>query len=223
MKSLVKLKRKVKDWLYIHVKTRLKPFRNSDDYWKSRYKAGKNSGSGSYNELAAFKASFINDFVSQHKIKTIIELGCGDGNQLKSAQYPNYYGLDISEEAIEICRNTFKDDPAKRFDTMEMLKDQVAELSLSLDVIYHLVEDQVFESYMASLFKASNAYVIIYSSDTEQQMKLQAPHVRHRKFSNWIAKHLPDWELFLHEPNAFPYEGDDTKGSLADFYVYRKR
>ncbi len=36
---------------------------------------GKNSGAGSYNELAEFKANVLNDFVRENDIQTVIEYG----------------------------------------------------------------------------------------------------------------------------------------------------
>jgi len=41
---------------------------NSSEYWDNRYKNGGNSGQGSYNALAKFKASVINDFIENNKI-----------------------------------------------------------------------------------------------------------------------------------------------------------
>lgn len=42
------------------------------------------------------------------------------------------------------------------------------DLALSLDVIYHLIEDEIFEKYMKDVFRASTKYVIIYSTDFEK-------------------------------------------------------
>ena len=42
-----------------------------------------------------------------------------------------------------------------------------ADLALSLDVIYHLTEDTVFEAYMRHLFAAGSRFVIIYATDRE--------------------------------------------------------
>jgi hypothetical protein len=36
--------------------------------------------------LAEFKARAVNDFVRENSVKSIVEYGCGDGNQLKSAE-----------------------------------------------------------------------------------------------------------------------------------------
>ena len=55
---------------------------NSSKYWEDRYKNGGNSGAGSYNTLAKFKASVINHFIENNKIQSLIDYGVGDGNQL---------------------------------------------------------------------------------------------------------------------------------------------
>jgi Methionine biosynthesis protein MetW len=55
---------------------------SSGDYWESRYRAGGTSGAGSYGLLAAFKADFINAFVTDNGIASVLDLGCGDGNLL---------------------------------------------------------------------------------------------------------------------------------------------
>ena len=43
-------------------------------------------------ELAKFKARVMNDFVRENGIRSVIELGCGDGMQLALADYPRYLG-----------------------------------------------------------------------------------------------------------------------------------
>jgi hypothetical protein len=77
------------------------PFLGSEEYWIRRYQSGKGSGHGSYNQLAEFKAEILNDFVQTRHIESIIEYGCGDGNQLRYAKYPRYLGFDVSPKAIE--------------------------------------------------------------------------------------------------------------------------
>jgi len=96
-------------------------FPGSADYWRQRYKAGGTSGAGSYHKLAKFKAEVLNAFVKEHGIRTIIEYGCGDGNQLSLSEYPSYIGFDVSQKAIEICRGIFCNDKTKRFCLMARL------------------------------------------------------------------------------------------------------
>ena len=97
-----------------------------------------------------------------------------------------------------------------------------AELALSLDVIYHLVEDGVFSQHMRTLFAAADRFVIIYASDSDANDEHEGRHVRHRKFSRWVAENQPSWELLEHVPNRYPYRGDYRKGSFADFFIYAR-
>ena len=36
----------------------------------------------------------------------------------------------------------------------------------------------------------------------------------------WIEENLAGWKLIRHIPNRYPYRGDYTEGSWADFFVY---
>lgn len=81
-----------------------------------------------------------------------------------------------------MCRSLFAQDPTKSFLHSDAVpEDLAAELSLSLDAIYYLVEDPVFESYMNCLFGSAQRFVIIYSSNVDQEWP--ASHVRHREFT----------------------------------------
>src|SRR5258708_24901292 len=68
-------------------------FQGSSAYWEDRYRTGGNSGAGSYNSLALFKAEILNAFVRANGVQKVIEFGCGDGNQLSLFEYPCYIGL----------------------------------------------------------------------------------------------------------------------------------
>ena len=198
-------------------------FKTSPEYWDLRYKANGNSGSGSYGRLAQFKAEVINAFVADNHVQTVIEFGCGDGNQLHLSKYKSYVGVDVSNTAIQICRNQFSKDPTKTFFHSDQYSGEKAELALSLDVIYHLVEDEIFEKYMASLFGAAERHVIIYATDSDDDV-YNAAHVRHRRFTGWIEKNASDFKLIRHIPNRYPYsEADPDNTSFADFFIYGRK
>lgn len=195
---------------------------SSRDYWKKRYARGGTSGPGSYAHLARFKADVLNAFVAEHGCSSVVEFGCGDGNQLRLAKYPAYTGYDVSSEAIAICRGLFGDDRSKQFRLLDDYDGETADLALSLDVIFHLVEDDVFDGYMQRLFDASHRFVCIYSSDTDDQLGERAPHVRHRRFSDWISQRRPDWRLFHSVKNPYSYSGDYRNTSFSDFYFFSR-
>ena len=218
-----KLKKNIKKLLKIFFKKKKKKF-NSKSYWESRYESNSTSGSGSYGRLALFKASVINKFISSNNVNSVIEMGCGDGNQLTYANYPSYIGLDVSKRAISICKEKFKNDSTKSFlniTSLDKRNSLSADLAISLDVIYHLVEDDVYDDYMQSLFSLSKNYVIIYSSNYE---KKKAKHVRCREFTVWINKNVnEDFELIETIKNEFPFDkSHPNTTSMSDFYIYKK-
>ncbi len=198
------------------------PFPGSETYWEKRYASGGNSGAGSYALFAEFKAEVLNGFVVKRHVQTLIEFGCGDGNQISLSKYPKYLGFDVSRTSISQCQELFKSDKDKSFKAMSEYNGESADLTLSLDVIYHLVEDHVFEHYMRTLFTASNRYVIIYSSNSDDNRGFEGSHVKHRKFTRWIQREMPNWNLVEHMPNRYPYRGDHRKGSFAEFFIYEK-
>lgn len=198
-------------------------FKDSKSYWENRYKSMDNSGPGSYGRLADFKAKTLNNFVENYNIRNVIELGVGDGNQLSLANYPQFTGFDVSETAIELCKNRFAHDRTKQFFMMDdpARENEKAELVLSLDVLYHLVEDDVYNKYMRRLFNSSIKFVIIYSSNYEEHT---VSHVRSRKFTNWIDANVSNqWSLMEVIKNPYPYQSTDPDNtSMADFYIYMR-
>lgn len=198
-------------------------FFSTKRYWEKRYENNGNSGAGSYGELANFKAEILNDFVRKNNINTVIELGCGDGNQLELANYKNYIGFDITDEAIRLCRKRFQGDKSKSFYNYKSLnrKKNKADLVLSLDVVFHLIEDEVFDLYMKNLFLISKQYVIIYSCNHDE---IIADHVKCRKFTDWIKKNQKGkFQQVNCIKNKFPFEKEKpNETSFSDFYFYEK-
>ena len=102
----------------------------------ARYAGGDDSGVGSYGEFAAFKGEVLNDLVREQRVESVIEFGCGDGNQLSLAAYPRYLGLDVSPTAVARCRDRFAHDATKSFRLMSEYDDEIADLALSLSKLY---------------------------------------------------------------------------------------
>lgn len=209
-------------WCVLRGRRTSQAFPGSATYWDGRYVVGGNSGRGSYGELAEFKARVLNEFVATHGIRTVIEFGCGDGNQLLLAEYPSYLGLDVSSTAISRCRELLAADESERFALVSDYAGEKAELSMSLDVVYHLVEDSVFEKYMSQLFDAAERFVVIYANNRDEPASPAHPHVRHRRFSDWIAQYRADWKQIDYVANPYPYNPEEQTGSFADFYFFSR-
>jgi cyclopropane fatty-acyl-phospholipid synthase-like methyltransferase len=196
-------------------------FTTSSTYWEGRYAAGGNSGAGSYGRLAEFKTETINALIEKLKIKSVAEFGCGDGNQLRFAKYPQYTGYDVSDTAVATCRRTFHDQKNWRFFNVTAYDLEKFDLSMSIDVVFHLVEDDVFEAYMDRLFSASDKYVLIYSNNFADRT-FDGVHVKTRQFSEWISLNRTNWNLIDHIKNKFPYEINNPDTSFCDFYLYAR-
>lgn len=203
------------------IKNRLIGF-DSGKYWERRYSAGGNSGAGSYGRLAKFKAEVINELVSKYEIKTVIDWGVGDGNQLDLLVVPHYVGVDVSSTVVKQARRKWAEDASKRFiHTSELPFSEKFELSMSIDVIFHLIEDKVFDQYMKRLVDSSSKYVLVYSSD-KTGVRVPGFHVLHRKFSEWININRPELKMIMQVPNRYPFdEADQDNSSFADFYLFQ--
>lgn len=193
---------------------------NSAEYWEKRYKRGRNSGSGSYGLLARFKADVINRVIAESKATSVLDFGVGDGNQLSLMTPLPYVGLDVSRTVLAALRARFAGQPLYRFLHPDDLPgDLVCDVTLSCDVIYHLVEDGVFETYMLDLFRHARHLVVIYSSDHEEPYT--GSHIRHRRFTDFIAARLPGWRRVLHIPNPYPWDpARPNETTFSDFHIF---
>lgn len=195
-------------------------FPGSADYWEERYAKGGTSGAGSYGRQAEWKATIVNGWVAELGVTSVVDLGCGDGNQLSLADYPRYLGLDRSSTAIQHCIQRFADDPTKsflRYDPKD-LSDPAgwfrADLALSMEVIFHLVEDEVYEDYMVRLFDSAERFVVICCNATDGGER--GPTEKHRDFTKWVADACPEWTL---------NQRVDPPGDInliSSFFLYRR-
>lgn len=193
---------------------------NSTAYWEKRYADGGNSGAGSYGEYAKYKADVLNEFVRTHDIERVIEFGCGDGTWVSLAEYPEYIGMEVSKSALKSCIQRFVDDSTKSFllyDPFHFHNEGVlqADLVLSIDVLFHIIDDDMFEKAMADIFEASTQYVVLFSSN-HVDPEPDTVHMRHRKVTEYVAETFPNFELIDTRENKY-----DT--SVSDFYFYEKQ
>ena len=193
---------------------------DSAAYWEGRYAFGGDSGVGSTGEYAEYKAEILNEFVTEHGVESVLEFGCGDGNQISLAEYPEYVGLEVSESAIESCSRRFTDDNTMSFflyDPQHFVNNGAleADLVLSLEVLFHIVDRERFEKALNDIFEASRRYVIVFSSNHDDPNP-ETVHVRHRNFTEYVEKAFPAFELIDTIENEY-------EERVSDFYIYEKR
>ncbi len=193
-------------------------------YWEGRYAEGGTSGEGSYGRLADFKALVINEFVSEHGAQRVIEFGCGDGTQLTLLNVPKYTGFDISRIAVQRCIDRFRADATKSFFLFDgaSFRDAagifMADVVMSLDVIYHLVAEVEFEAYMTHVCSACRKHLILYTTDYD---RAESGHQRHRAISAWMQRRR-DFALLRTIPNPYAGSADEQERSDASFLIYER-
>jgi SAM-dependent methyltransferase len=199
-------------------------FRDPVSFWEERYAKGGTSGEGSYGRLAEWKAEFLNRFVAERGVASVIEFGCGDGAQLALAEYPRYVGLDVSPSAVARCVARFRGDDSKRFAVLGRDTPQErAELALSLDVVYHLTDDALFAAHLTALFDSAERFVVVYSTDGPLPRSVrQGAHERHRAFTPWVHANRPWWRLTQRVTNPYPPRTPGGPTSAADFFVFER-
>lgn len=155
------------------------------DYWETRYAKGGTSGSGSRGAEAEFKAALLNGVIGRHNVRSVLDVGCGDG-YVASMIDPDvrYVGYDPSPTAIKWCRSAM---PTRDFTTV--IPRDPYDMTASLDVIFHLVKDDVFKQHVADLFALARRLVFVYGTNFDM---VGAPHVRHRV---WLSKVPRGWKL----------------------------
>lgn len=197
-------------------------FKDSRNYWETRYRIGGHSGEGSRGEAARYKAEVINAFLREQHIGSMIEFGCGDGVQLGMFQVPQYTGVDVSKTILEHCRTLYAGDAGKRFILLDDYNGERAQLAVSLDVIFHLVEDEVYDAYLQRLFAAAGEYVMIYSTSIDMA-STGTPHVRHRDVVADVERRFPGFERLHDAEAALPAPVRFDRGQPTSFFLYRRQ
>lgn len=169
-------------------------------YWEKRYKNGGNSGEGSRGYEADFKADIVNDIIVEFDIKTIFEMGVGDYYQLSLYDgFDKFVGYDISPTVLEICKNKSDNNKHSFVDT---IPDEKFDMTMSIDVLYHLIDDDDFDSYMTNLFELSEEYVLIYATNQSDNEGWDE-HIKHRVFTDWIKTNTDAQQIHkFKEPNG---------------------
>ena len=162
----------------------------------------------------------LNEFIEKNNIHSVIEWGFGDGNQLNLLKVPSYTGYDVSKTAYRMCIERLANDKSKEFlhydGTRINEREGLYDMAISLDVLYHLTEEDKFSNYLYNLFSSSGRYVCIYASDYDEKQKVD--HIKRRKFTEYVKNNFTEWEMILFIKNPYLYEASNS-----NFYFYEKK
>ena len=197
----------------------------SAQYWDDRYSRGGNSGAGSSGVLGRFKCSMLHALALDLDVKSILDLGVGDGGYLPFPPEIRYTGADVSEGKLANLRSRFEEQGQCQFVPLAELGSLTADMTLSIDVTYHLVEEAVFRDHCQVLFEAADRYVVIYSANGDPDPTCTwMPHVKHRRVIDECRERFEGtFRLVRHFENPYPYDRRrPEQTSFASFYLFSR-
>lgn len=79
---------------------------DNETFWNFRYQYAPalGSGLGSRGDALAYKRQVLEQFFSQNRESSVLDVGCGDLEAVRNLLLTKYTGLDVSEQAISIAQ-----------------------------------------------------------------------------------------------------------------------
>jgi 2-polyprenyl-3-methyl-5-hydroxy-6-metoxy-1,4-benzoquinol methylase len=198
-------------------------------YWQDLYVRGGNSGEGSYGENAKYKAGVINALVAENRLTSVLEFGCGDGNQLSHYVLPRYVGLDVSERAVELCSERFSADATKTFMTIspgEPLDLGAHDLVMSLEVLMHVIDEDEFVWTLDQIFGHSARFVAILTPFTPLFKYSRGSHERYRNLFPYLVPYIGEFSIvgaMTHPSVTLEQRRGGAIGEMASDFVILRR
>jgi len=130
-------------------------------YWDRRYLSGASSGGGSVGRTRDWKWGLIDEHV-EISGKSVLDVGCGDLSFWENRDCKRYTGLDFSDVVIE--KNLLRrPDWSFRCTDASEPADLSTQIVLCLDVLFHVLEDPVYEGILRNLSRWTEEKLFIYT------------------------------------------------------------
>jgi 2-polyprenyl-3-methyl-5-hydroxy-6-metoxy-1,4-benzoquinol methylase len=188
------------------------------------------SGPGSAEAAAVPYADCVNNFIRQHGVKRVVDLGCGDfrvGRRI-ALESIHYVGVDIVEPVINVNRARFSSDHID-FRCIDVIAEDIpdGDLCLVREVLQHLSNSQIL-AILAKLKKFK--WVIVTESQpgppgsfTPNRDKPHGGDSRALWKSGVVLSEppfsLPHVELLLTVPAAAPADNYRSSGRIDTFLI----
>ena len=139
-------------------------------YWSERYKSGRSSGTGSEGVEAEWKREVIRFLIETHSVKSILDIGCGDGQLmfpiLRERDDIDYLGVDIAKPVIDAhIESPPETDSKVRFKCMDACEglnlNQSFDLVIMMDVLFHVRSDIRHHKIMQAFYTSFNRVGLI--------------------------------------------------------------
>lgn len=170
----------------------------STQFWCDRYARGESDSS------ANLYGDFLPQFLRSRKVTTVLDYGCGDGHQTRFfvGACPVYVGIDPSRDAIEQCRKRIsaRKGDSTFFLTVDEFRVHLKwDVTLSLNVLPFLDEDEVRSEYLQRLFEWSHLYVIIFYPVHHRRRPSVLQWIEQETASGWRLNHQTDGGFLVYK------------------------
>jgi SAM-dependent methyltransferase len=122
------------------------------------------SGGGSYGEVADRYVAFVHDFIDEHSIQSILDIGCGDFNvgSRIAPKVARYYAFDVSARIIELNRRRFDTLAHVQFRHANACTDPLPQCGLVTvrQVLQHLTNQQI-EAILRNIERSGCSFALI--------------------------------------------------------------
>jgi len=211
-------------------------------YWEGNYKKGGTSGPGSIGQVRRWKWESIGKYAGQ--ITDVIDVGCGDLSFWEGKTPPSrYIGIDISQTIIDRNRNRWPNSTFICSSADRTLKLEQARTVFCLDVLFHIMDDEIYKSILVNLTLYSSEWIFAYtwrknpftspifrtrvalSSLLHRKLGLALENIGDQSSDGLYQKYRKFEDYFpLLLENGFEIKARETSGRLDDLgllYVFR--
>jgi SAM-dependent methyltransferase len=126
--------------------------------------AGKGiSGSGSTLEITREYRAYIETFIKEHRVTSVVDAGCGDWNFSRAIDWngASYLGVDVASDVIDAVRRKHEKGRI-RFEVGDITEElPPADLLISKDVLQHLSNELVDKFIRNNLKQGKYKWVIL--------------------------------------------------------------
>jgi len=146
----------------------------TDIYRNELWGKGAGSGGGSSIEITEGYRQFLQDFLKENKVKTVVDFGSGDWQFSKLINWSGikYLGIDCVEAVVKKCTKQHGKKNIKFLyaDSLNELKETKYDLLLLKDVIIHWPNEKISSFFKEMKEKEQFSYILVTVQSNEEKV-----------------------------------------------------